>query len=150
MAFKNATKAYLNGVTVGAADIDAGVIAADRLAAGANIFVLNAYQASPAAATGIIQYQAYGGFNVLETGFSYISAGTAASTIIDLHTGATKAAATTVLAAAKLKAKAATTLGVVAPSVAAVADNGFLRVDIDAVPSGTKSGLNVWVVCQRT
>lgn len=150
MAFKNATKAYLNGVTVGAADIDAGVIAADRLASGANIFVLSAYQAAPAVATGIIQYQAYGAFNVLEAGFSYVAAGTAASTIIDLHTGASKAAATTVLAVTKLKAKGATTLGIIAPAVAAVADNGFLRMDIDAVPSGTKSGLALWVVCQRT
>jgi hypothetical protein len=139
MALANSSKAFLNGVTVGAGDHDSG----------ASVFVLNQYLATVAATTGLIQFQTYGRCRILEVGASLVANGTAGSTVLDLHTGSTKAGAATVLATAKLKIKAATTIGVATPTTLEVADNGFLRVDIDGVASGTKSGLVCWVVGER-
>jgi hypothetical protein len=156
MAFKNAPKALLNGVTVATADIEdsaitaskitAGTITADKIATGDKGFTLGPFFLGTVAATSnVIQWKAPAACTVLAIGVAMAANGSASSTSIDCHTGATQAAATTCLGASKLTMKAGTTVKTVAPATAALASGGYLKVDIDAVASGTKTALCTWV-----
>jgi hypothetical protein len=155
MAFKNATMAALNGVTVATADIEdsaitaakitAGTITADKIATGDKGFTLGPfYLATVAATSNVMQWKAPAACTILAVGLSMAANGTASSTAIDVHTGASLAAATTCLTAG-LKMKAATTCKTVAPATAAVAAGAMVKMDIDSVSSGTKTALCAWI-----
>jgi len=137
--------------------LDNTSVTSDKLTKPRGIFVVGPIQqATVAAQTGLGMFQAYGACTLLEVGMGMTAAGTAASTIIDVHRGATRATSSTVFGAGtKLVLKGGTASNllskVATPSgtLGTIADNAVLFVDVDAVASGTKSGLSVWLVCKE-
>jgi len=131
-----------------------GSITSDKLSKPYSLFVIGPVtQLAPAVATGLAAFQGYGAFTILEAGCHLTANGTAASTIIDVHAGPNRASSVTVFDSTKLKLNAASDLitKVAAPSgtLGAITDDYSVWVDIDAVASGTKSNLSVWLVCKE-
>lgn len=158
MSGKNSMRSWLsdpnseiidsNSITT-AKILDANVTPA-KISAGGAIFVLNGSRAAFAVESQVIAYQAYGPCKVLEVGISCESNGSASSTSIDVHAGATKATAASILTGGKLTMKAGSTIKVVKPATSSVADNGFVKLDVVTLASGTKSNFNCWIVLQQT
>ena len=143
--------AAISNLTITGAKISAGAITNAKLTNPNSIIVLRAYQATPVAASNVIGFQTYGACIIKEIGVSMTANGTASSTSIDVLRGANASLMTTVFgSAAKLIMKKASFIKVAAPSgvglLAAVPDNGFIRLNVNTVASGTKSDLNAWIV----
>ena len=167
MAFKNAPKSWMNGVTVGAGDIDTGVVSNDHLAGSITSAKLagsiaNNKLANPYAVFPLIQHyvaagtlgthlnslQTVGAITITEICFSASSNGTSGATTIDLHAGPNAASAVTVFGSgSKLTILKGSTLKVAAPSGAlgSVADNGYVRLDIDADTSAVAGHVTITV-----
>jgi hypothetical protein len=162
MAFKNATKGYLNGVTVAAADIEdsavtngklAGSITSDKLSKPYAISFIPFQQATPAAATGLLTMtMPYAGV-VLKAYGSYGTAPSSGVTTIDVHVGGTYASHHSVFGKGTKVLPGLTSLKSVAgtPSGAlgTFAAGAYLRIDVDAVGSGTKANLHGGVVVKH-
>ncbi len=159
MGFQHAPVAWMNGVTVGTADIEdlavtvgklAGSITNAKLTNSEYVVPLLQYQvATPAAGSTFASVQLYEAAEIVEVCYSCKENGTGSgSTIIDVHAGANAASAVSIFASARLNCKVVSTLKTAAPSgtKGVVPDNGYIRIDIDAVASGTKSNgcVTVW------
>lgn len=159
MAFANAPASWMNGVTVGAADIEDGAVGDDALAGSIpNTKLANAYIEVPilqynaaavtAAGTHIGKVQLTAATKITEICFACSMNGTASSSVIDLNAGPNVASAVTLFGAGtKLIVKTGSTLKVAAPSgtLGSIADNGVVWVDIDSVASGLKTNWNLTV-----
>ena len=157
MAFKNAVKAYLNGVTVATADIEDSAVTVGKLAGAiTNAKLVNAYiekpiicwQGTAAAGTHLGKVQLTEGIKITEICIGCSMNGTASSSAIDLNGGPNVASGVTLFGAgAKLIIKSGSTLKVAYPSgtLGTIVDNGVVWFDIDSIASGTKSNWNITV-----
>lgn len=167
MALKHATKGYLNGVTIATADIEAlavtnaklagsitnaklaGSITSDKLSKPYAVHYLVAQQATPAAVTGLIAMKMSHACTVFIGGGALADAGTSGAGAIDIHVGADSGSHHTVFGSGSKPALGLTDLqtytAVPSGALGAIAAGGYLRVDVDSVPSGTKANLTVTV-----
>ncbi len=155
MGFANAPAAWLSGVKVSTADIEDAAVTTDKLASPGSIAILGpCLLQSPSPAEGVLTYQACGAAEVIGIGLCAGDSGTSGTLTVDCHVGANSSTAASVFGAGeKLTLGAGNDLvpQVAAPSGAlgALPDNGLLRLDLDAVPSGTLSNVAVWVVLKQ-
>lgn len=162
MAFKNATKGYLDGVTVAAADIEdsavtngklAGSITSDKLSKPYALAFIPFQQATPAAATGLLTLTLpYAGVVVKAYG-SYGTAPSSGVTTIDVHVGGSYTSHHSVFGTGTKVLPGLTSLksvvGTPSGALGTFAAGSYMRVDVDAVGSGTKANLHGVVVVKQ-
>ena len=176
MAFKNATKAYLDGLTAGTADIDAlavtgakisagaiistklgaGVVTSDKLSKPYSLQTLtwnipnglgNTFSSTKG--LGVQHFQMYGAGTIVEIGVACRTMPTSGAPGIQVAKATTSGAYTNILATS-LMCAAVFKPAVAAPSgtLGTMADNKFLRVSVTKCGSGTSS-LSGWIVLKQ-
>lgn len=129
----------------------AGSITNAKLSNPYAIHTLTWNQPTLAAATGIGGFQCYGAAEILEVGAMVGTAPTSGTTSVDVHAGPNVASCVTVLATALSVGLTSLKTRVAAPSgtLGVLADNDIVRVDVDAIGSGTKANLSAWIVIKQ-
>lgn len=158
MAFRHAVAAWLNGVTVATADIEDSAVTVGKLAGSiTNTKLVNSEYvvpllqynvATPATGSTFASVQLYEAAEIVEVCYSAKTNGTSGTTIVDVHAGPNVASAVSIFATARLSIGNGSTLKTAAPSgtKGSVADNGYIRIDIDQIASGAKANgcVTVW------
>lgn len=149
--------AGLNGSDLASASVAnaalAGSITSDKLSKPYAIAYLNVLQDTPAAATGIIAMtMPYAGEVVAVRG-AFGTSPSSGTTTIDVHVGATYGSHHTVFGGGAKCAPGLTSLksasGTPSGSLGVFSAGQYLRVDVDAVGSGTKANLMVQVAVKH-
>lgn len=162
MAFKNATKGYLNGVTVGAGDVDTGVISnahlagsitSDKLSKPYAIAYINLEQATPAAETGLFFATLSQAGSIMYAQAGYKTAPSSGTTTVDVHVGGTYGSHHSIFGSGSKLAPGLTSLKSTIAQPSGTLGNfsagGYLRIDVDAVGSGTKADLYVTLAVKQ-